>query len=132
MLMLGKKKLGKLRSNNWERRLTTFFFCCKVRSIQWIDHIFEKDGKYYIVESKFGCSTLGSTKDWKQMSKWWIFWSNRLLNAVWENEDLFDEISLSYISLLATVSKNGNIKYTLLDDAWKIKAGNKEWDYILK
>lgn len=53
---------------------------------QGIDGVYEKDGKYVIVDAKYGTAQLGETQDGKQMSAEWI--DRRLDDAVGkENAD---------------------------------------------
>ncbi|MFN6086164.1 MAG: hypothetical protein ACK476_14715, partial [Fluviicola sp.] len=84
---------------------------------QGIDGVFEKNGEYFIVESKYhGTATLGNTIDGKQMSDTWINGSNRLINAVGGNQSKFDEILNSgYKRLLAEISPDGTVIYKELD-----------------
>jgi putative ribosome biogenesis GTPase RsgA len=91
---------------------------------QWIDHVFEKNGVYYIVESKFGTSTLktllSTNTEWKrikQMDEDWV--EDRLLVAVWKNQDLRDRIFDDYVWLVSEIDLNGQIILHKVDKAWK-------------
>lgn len=83
-----------------------------------IDHVFIKDGKYYIVESKFGSSTLNNTADGIQMSDEWIRGSDRLKDAV--GDGYSDILDTGYTKVLSTVNENGETVLKQID-----KTGNK-------
>ena len=79
-----------------------------------IDGVFVKDGRYIIVESKYGTSGLSLTQDGRQMSDKWINRNQRLINAV--GDDLADEIfETGYSRVLARVQPDGSVTYSLLD-----------------
>lgn len=59
---------------------------------QGIDGVYEKDGKYVIVDAKYGTAQLGETQDGKQMSAEWI--DRRLDDAV--GKEKADEIRDAY------------------------------------
>ena len=59
---------------------------------QGIDGVYEKDGKYVIVDAKYGTAQLGETQDGKQMSAEWI--DKRLDDAVGKAKA--DEIRNAY------------------------------------
>jgi len=82
-----------------------------------IDAVFEKDGIYYIVESKFsGTAKLGMTNDGKQMSDQWIQSSNRLEDIL--DNDLAQDLRDfgNYKRPLANVEPNGNVILKELDE----------------
>ena len=87
-----------------------------------IDHIFKKNGKYYIVESKFkGYAKLGSTADGPQMSKDWIESSDRLIKALSGNKAIRDEIlNFGYSRLLSEVLENGTVILKNIDESGKV------------
>lgn len=83
-----------------------------------IDHVFRKDGKFYIVESKFsstGSFTLGSTADGVQMSDTWIRGSNRLIDAVGSANasDIFRD---GYTRIVSIVAEDGTIILKKIDE----------------
>jgi hypothetical protein len=82
---------------------------------QGIDGVFEKNGEYFIVESKYhGTSKLKNTNDGPQMSDDWINGSNRLNNAV--GDDLAEKIrDKGYKRILSEITPDGKIEYKLLD-----------------
>ena len=85
-----------------------------------IDGVFEKNGEYYIVESKYrGTAKLKDTKDGPQMSDNWINGSNRLKNAVDEKTLKVIEDN-GYKRILSEVSPDGKIIYKELDKNGKI------------
>lgn len=59
---------------------------------QGIDGVYEKDGKYVIVDAKYGTAQLGETQDGRQMSSEWI--DRRLDDAV--GKEKADEIRDAY------------------------------------
>ncbi len=76
------------------------------------------NGEHIIVESKFNTSTLNQgVADGPQMSDEWIQGSDRLENAVGD-QNLTDEIiNAGYKRVVANISEiNGYIQYTLLDE----------------
>jgi hypothetical protein len=77
-----------------------------------IDGVFEKNGEYFIVESKYsGTSKLKDTKDGMQMGDVWI--KNRLEKAV--EEDITRNINIKgYKRILSEVTPDGSITYKLL------------------
>ena len=87
-----------------------------------IDGVFEKNGEYFIVESKYsGTSKLKPhTNDGPQMSDAWINGSDRLRNAVGDNYIKVIEEN-GYKRILSEVSPDGKIVYKLLkDDTGKV------------
>lgn len=84
-----------------------------------IDGVFEKNGEYYIVESKYrGTAKLKDTKDGPQMSDNWI--NNRLEKAI-GNDEIVDNIkNKGYKRILSEVSPDGKIIYKELDKNGKI------------
>jgi hypothetical protein len=87
---------------------------------QGIDGVFEKNGQYFIVESKYsGTSKLKNTIDGPQMSDAWIKGSNRLNNSV--GADVRKEIiDKGYKRILSQVAPDGKIIYKELDLDGKI------------
>ncbi|MCG8672534.1 MAG: DUF637 domain-containing protein, partial [Pseudomonadales bacterium] len=90
---------------------------------QGIDGIFEKDGKFYIVESKFGSSRLskGLADGTDQMDAKWI--ENRIeqLNLPVEVKlDILD----NYLPVVARIDEAGAIAYKKLDDTGRVVLGN--------
>ncbi|MCX2682108.1 hypothetical protein OOZ15_19315 [Galbibacter sp. EGI 63066] len=82
-----------------------------------IDHVFVKNGKYYIVESKYkGYAKLGSTADGKQMSDGWITGSNRLLNAVGDEQLINEILANEYTRVLTEIAQDGGIIFKELDE----------------
>ncbi|MFS4484285.1 hypothetical protein ACKGJY_14805 [Hyunsoonleella sp. 2307UL5-6] len=79
-----------------------------------IDHVFRKDGKFYIIESKYGSARLGNTLDGKQMSDNWIRGGTRLLDAVGPGT-ASDILRDGYIRVLSTVTENGTTVLKKLD-----------------
>ena len=86
-----------------------------------IDAVFEKDGLYYIVESKFSSTTTPSlnaanptTGLPKQMSDAWIRGGDRLRDAVGQDvaQDILDA---GYTRIVATHGPNGNKIYKFVD-----------------
>lgn len=88
-----------------------------------IDHIFKKDGKYYIVESKYGSSRLGSTTDGLQMSDDWIKGGTRLRDVVGP-EVANDILDNGYTRVLSNIAEDGSTVLKRLDSA-----GNKIGDF---
>ncbi len=93
-----------------------------------IDHVFQKEGKYFIVESKYsktGTPSLNSANSStglpKQMSDDWILGNNRLIDVV--GDDFARSIQLSgYTRVVATHGPNGTVTYRLVDSAANIGA----------
>lgn len=94
--------------------------------INGIDHVYVKNGKYYIVESKYGSSNLNAnTADGAQMSDSWITGSNRLRNAVGENH-ASEILDSGYTRVLSNVAEDGTITLYEIDNL-----GNKLGDFNL-
>ncbi|WP_299609168.1 hypothetical protein [uncultured Aquimarina sp.] len=93
-----------------------------------IDAVMEKDGKYFIIESKFSSTTTPSLNGAnpatglpKQMSDAWIQGGDRLSEALGNNPVLAQQIlSSNYTRVLATHGPNGNKLYKLVDSAGNI------------
>lgn len=87
---------------------------------QGIDGVFEKNGQYFIVESKYsGTSKLKNTLGGPQMSDGWIKGNNRLLNSVGqETKDIIDV--KGYKRILSEIAPDGKIVYKELDVDGKI------------
>lgn len=91
-----------------------------------IDAVMEKNGQYFIVESKFSSTTTpslnpanASTGLPKQMSDDWIRRPGELSNVV--GGDLANDIlDAGYTRVLATHGPNGNKIYKLVDSAGNI------------
>lgn len=87
---------------------------------QGADGVFEKNGIYYIVESKYNTSRLKTlTGGVKQMSKSWIE-SNQFerLRMAGVDQAAINQIAVSgYTPVLAKVSETGDVVYRLLDNA---------------
>lgn len=81
-----------------------------------IDGVFEKDGQYFIVESKFkGWARLSKdAADGPQMSDAWINGSDRILNAVGEENRKLIQTN-GYKRVLSEVSPEGKIIYKGID-----------------
>ncbi|MCV6631681.1 MAG: hypothetical protein OIF50_17680 [Flavobacteriaceae bacterium] len=90
-----------------------------------IDAVMEKNGQYFIVESKFSSTTTPSLNPAtstlpKQMSDAWIKRQGELANAI-GNADLADDIiDAGYTRVLATHGPNGNKIYKLVDSLGNI------------
>jgi hypothetical protein len=81
-----------------------------------IDHIFKKDGEYFIVESKFtGYAQLGQTADGLQMSDGWITGSGRLLDVLGDNNLVNEILANGYRRILSEVSPDGLVVLKELD-----------------
>lgn len=86
---------------------------------QGIDGIFEKDGKFIIVDAKYRTSELQDTDDGKQMSKNWIL--NRIKAYCGADEKLAERIKSELKKgnvkcMVAKIDENlDNIDYKLLD-----------------
>lgn len=95
-----------------------------------IDGIYEKDGKYVILESKFGSSQLGNTADGKEMCKDWVM--NRLEDALGGKTPVYYDILAKWTTgdvVLAISRINAtdfSILYALLDDEANIVRSNIE------
>ena len=82
-----------------------------------IDHIFVKDGKYYIVESKYGSSELSkNVSDGPQMSNPWIEGTNRVLNIVNDEIKAFEILDSNYTRILSKISDDGSVILKELDE----------------
>jgi hypothetical protein len=79
-----------------------------------IDGVFKKNDQFYIVEAKYGSSTLSNTASGKQMSDTWILGDDRLLNAVGASTRQ-EIIAVGYKRLLAKISADGSVVYKELD-----------------
>lgn len=78
-----------------------------------IDGVFEKNGEYFIVESKYsGTSKFKPTKDGPQMSDVWI--ENRIGKAVDSTTQKLIENN-GYKRILSEVAPDGKIVYKELD-----------------
>lgn len=90
---------------------------------QGIDGIFEKDGKYYIVESKFGSSKLakGLADGTDQMDSRWI--RDRINSSNTIPNDVKLDILDSYVPVVARVNKSGGITYKKLNDSGRVVRG---------
>lgn len=70
---------------------------------------------YFIIEAKYGSSTLSMTNDGLQLSDPWIIGSNRLKNAV-NNDVIFNDIiSKGYKRVLANISADGSVIFQEVD-----------------
>ena len=93
-----------------------------------IDAVFEKNGEYFIVESKFSSTTTPSLNPAntttglpKQMSDDWIERPGELVSTLNGNTDLAETILLSdYTRVVATHGPNGNSVYKLVDELGNI------------
>lgn len=82
-----------------------------------LDHVFKKDGKYYIVDSKYGTAKLNkNTIDGPQMGDSWIGGSNRLNNAVGDVDLAGDILDSDYIRIVSNISDDGSIILKELDE----------------
>ncbi|MEL6562748.1 MAG: hypothetical protein AAFQ94_31555, partial [Bacteroidota bacterium] len=97
---------------------------------QGIDGVFEKDGVYYIVESKYESSSLNpanpATGLSRQMSNDWIQQNNgqRLINALNGNQELANDILDSgYSRVLAKVSSDGSVSYKYVSETGYLNQG---------
>lgn len=85
-----------------------------------IDHVFLKDGKYYIVESKYGSSELSkSVSDGPQMSDSWIEGSDRILNVVNDEIKALEILDSNYTRILSKISDDGTVLLKELDEFGK-------------
>jgi hypothetical protein len=85
-----------------------------------IDGVFEKNGEYFIVESKYsGTSKLKPTNDGPQMSDAWINGSDRLKKAV-DNTTLKAIEENGYKRILSEIAPDGKIVYKELDSSGKV------------
>lgn len=84
-----------------------------------IDGVFEKEGKYYIVEAKYGSASLASGPP-KQMSDDWITENNnkRIIDAVGQIEGNIIAQN-GYTKLLSKIDKDGNTSFWELDTKGK-------------
>ncbi|MEW4923630.1 hypothetical protein [Algibacter sp. 2305UL17-15] len=82
-----------------------------------IDHVFKKDGKFYIVESKYGTASLGNTLDGRQMSEEWISAGNfqRLRETV-GNNITNEMIAEGYVRVISKVAEDGTTLLKRLDE----------------
>ena len=95
---------------------------------QGIDAVFEKNGQYFIVESKFSSTNTPSLNPAnpttglpKQMSDDWIRRPGELSNVLGNNEILAQQIlNSNYTRVVATHGPNGNKIYKLVDSLGNI------------
>jgi hypothetical protein len=94
-----------------------------------IDNVFEKDGKWFIFESKYsktGRPSLNpaneSTLLPKQMTKEWIEGGTRLQDAIGDPALAQKIKDVGYTSVLATHGLNGSVTYRLVDEVGNIGA----------
>jgi len=80
-----------------------------------IDGVFEKEGKYYIVEAKYGASQIAQGPP-RQMGDKWISENNRLKEAI-GNENLAQSLidNKNYIRVLSEIDQNGKVIFKELD-----------------
>ena len=101
----------------WHERITDIDAQIK----KGIDHVFRKDGPPPVVivnESKFGTATLKKlVNGTRQMSEAWI--EDRLFDTVGEKVGT-EIISSGYKAVLARISPDGKINYSLLDRNGKV------------
>lgn len=103
----------------------------KDKGHQGIDSIFEKNGGFIIVDSKYGSSKLIKTDDGKQMCKNWI--RKRLKSYCGANFELYNKIKDAFNkgkvkSMVSEIDENlDNTIYKLLD-----KSGNYIFDKVNK
>lgn len=80
-----------------------------------LDNVYKSGNDYYIIEAKYGSSTLQMTNDGMQLSDTWIFGSNRLKNAV-NNPAIEADIKLKgYKRILANISPDGTVNFQEVD-----------------
>lgn len=88
-----------------------------------------KTGKYVILDAKAGSSSLGTTADGKQMSKDWIFGSNRLKNSVSEKDYYAILSAWSDGDVILAVCKvnlsDFSVHYNLYDEAANFISGHQ-------
>jgi filamentous hemagglutinin len=72
-----------------------------------IDGIFEKNGKYYIVESKYGSASLDHSAG--QMGKEWI--QNHIDNTPDFSPELMNDILSNYVPVISKVDQYGNVVF---------------------
>lgn len=95
---------------------------------QGIDAVMEKNGQYFIVESKFSSTSTPSLNPAnpvtglpKQMSDLWISRPGELSSVIGNNEILAQQIlNSNYTRVLATHGPNGNKVYRLVDSLGNI------------
>jgi hypothetical protein len=87
-----------------------------------VDGVFQKDGKYFIVESKYsktGIASLNPANDAtllpKQMSDKWIRRPGELENAVGDPALATKILDSQYTSVIATHGPNGTVTYRLVN-----------------
>jgi len=93
---------------------------------QGIDGVFEKDGKYFIVESKFGSSSLSKdlADGTNQMDDAWI--TKRIKEMGLPPSVEYDIVTnRNYTPVVAQVSKTGAVKFKQLKPDGSIYRGNK-------
>lgn len=80
-----------------------------------IDGVFEKVGKYYIVEAKYGVSQIAQGPP-RQMGDDWIEGNNRLVDAIGD-VNLANNLLLTknYIRVLSEIEPNGKVIFKELD-----------------
>ena len=89
---------------------------------------FEKDGKYFIVESKFGCSNLSNCAyDIRQMDSDWIRDRLRKSNLP---EATKTAILMNYTPVLSKISKTGVVTYKKLNASGYIDTSAKTFEDI--
>lgn len=114
------KSEAEMTKNGWNKVSVTDVNDLDHKSPQGIDGIFEKDGKYIILESKFNQSPLGQTADGKEMSRTWF--DERISSAVGDNMALVDDIcnkipSNQTVFAVARIDEiDFSIVYSLLDE----------------
>ena len=90
---------------------------------------FEKDGKYFIVESKFGCGSLNyCANDIRQMDADWIV--DRLGKSnlpVATREAILN----NYVPVLAKISDSGIVTYKKLDSSGFVDTSVKKFCIML-
>jgi hypothetical protein len=103
---------------------------------QGIDHVFVKDGEFYIVETKYHGSASLNPADSKtflprQMSDEWIAKNplvpseNRLFEALGKDEVTYNSVmKQGYKRILAEVSPDGSIVHRLIDSNGKVISGD--------
>lgn len=94
---------------------------------QGLDGIFEKDGKYFIVESKYGCSALNNKCEiGRQMSQAWIL---DRLNSTNLAISLRNQIRANYTPVLAKISEEGTVAYKKLNaNGYVVRSAKKFTD----
>ena len=91
---------------------------------QGIDGIFVKDGQYYIVESKFGSSSLSKdlADGTNQMDSQWI--ANRIDDMTHLPAATRNAIKSNYTPVVARISETGSITYKKLNSSGSVIRGN--------